>query len=93
MTLPSDDEKMHGITKSELKILILEAAEKGSDRALARIGLHDENAVHDVRELRNLLDGWRDARISIRKTAVKVITVAILGFIAVASWSEFKDKL
>ena len=49
MTSPSDDEKMHGITKSELKVLILEAAEKGSDRALARIGLHDENAVHDVR--------------------------------------------
>lgn len=91
MTLPSD-EKMHGITKSELKVLILEAAEKGSDRALARIGLHDENAVHDVRELRSLLDGWRDTRVSIRKTVVKAITMLILGFLAVASWSELKDR-
>ena len=92
MTLPSD-ETMHGITKSELKLLILEAAEKGSDLALARIGLHDANAVHDVKELRNLLESWRDTRKSVNSTVVKVITVSILGFIALASWVEIKDRL
>ena len=66
MTLP-DGEKMHGITRSELKALILEAAEKGSDRALSRIGLHDENAVHDVKELRDLLEGWRQTKSSVWK--------------------------
>ena len=89
MTSP-DEEQMHGITKSELKILILEAAEKGSDRALARIGLHDENAVHDVKELRSLLEGWRETKPSIWRTIIRWVTMAVLGFIAVAVWSEFR---
>ena len=92
MTLP-DEEQMHGITKSELKILILEAAEKGSDRALARIGLHDENAVHDVKELRSLLEGWRETKSSIWRTIIRWVTMAVLGFIAFAVWSEFKSRL
>ena len=92
MTLP-DEEKMHGITKSELKVLILEAAEKGSDRALARIGLHDENAVHDVKELRSLLEGWRETKSSIWRTIIRWVTMAVLGFIAFAVWSEFRSRL
>jgi len=84
---------MHGITKSELKILILEAAEKGSDRALARIGLHDENAVHDVKELRSLLEGWRETKSSIWRTIIRWVTMAVLGFIAFAVWSEFRSRL
>lgn len=92
MTLP-DEEQMHGITKSELKVLILEAAEKGSDRALARIGLHDENAVHDVKELRSLLEGWRETKSSIWKTVIRWVTMAVLGFIAFAVWSEFRSRL
>ena len=89
----SDGEKMHGITKAELKLLILEAAEKGSDRALARIGLHDENAVHDVKELRDLLEGWRQTKSSVWKTAVRWGTLFVLGFVSFAVWSEFKSRL
>tara|TARA_B100001059_G_C17681497_1_gene499973 strand:- start:270 stop:542 length:273 start_codon:yes stop_codon:yes gene_type:complete len=81
------------ITKAQLIKMIEDASDKGATKALARIGLHDEDAVHDVKELRNLLDGWRDTRKNVRATVVKVVTVAILGFIALASWSEFKDKL
>lgn len=92
MTSP-DEEQMHGITKPELKILILEAAEKGSDRALARIGLHDENAVHDVKELRSLLEGWRETKSSIWRTIIRWVTMAVLGFIAFAVWSEFRSRL
>lgn len=89
----SDEGKMHGITKAELKLLILEAAEKGSDRALARIGLHDENAVHDVKELRGLLEGWRATKSSVGKTIVRWVTLAVLGFVAIAVWSDIKTKL
>lgn len=81
------------ITKAQLIKMIEDASEKGATKALCRIGLHDEDAVHDVKELRNLLDGWRDTRKNVRATVVRVVTVAILGFIALASWSEFKDKL
>ena len=92
MTSRSED-KVHGITKPELKLLILEAAEKGSDRALARLGLHDENAVHDVKELRGLLEGWRATKTSVWKVIIRWVTMAILGFIAFAVWSEFKGRL
>ena len=92
MTLP-DGEEMHGITRTELKALILEAAEKGSDRALSRIGLHDENAVHDVKELRDLLEGWRQTKSSVWKTAVRWITIFVLEFVSFAVWSEFKSRL
>ena len=81
------------ITKAELIVMIEDASDKGATKALARIGLHDENAVHDVKELRNLLDGWRDTRKNVRATIVKGLTIAVLSFIALASWSEFKDKL
>jgi hypothetical protein len=82
-----------GLTKAELLLLINEAAEHGAKKALREVGLQDENAIHDIKELRNLLDSWRDTRRSIASTVIKIITVAVLGFIAVAVWTEFKGKL
>ena len=81
------------ITKVQLVKMLEEASDKGATKALCRIGLHDEDAVHDVKELRNLLDGWRDTRKNVRATIVKGVTIVVLSFIAMASWSEFKDKL
>jgi len=81
------------ITKAQLVKMLEEASDKGATKALCRIGLHDEDAVHDVKELRNLLDGWRDTRKNVRATIVKGVTIVVLSFIAMASWSEFKDKL
>ena len=54
------------ITKAQLIKMLEEASDKGATKALCRIGLHDEDAVHDVKELRNLLDGWRDTRKNVR---------------------------
>lgn len=90
MTLPSDT-KIEGITKSELILLINDAAATGARKALFDIGLHDDNAIHDVKELRNLLDSWRDTKRSIKSTIVKALTVALLGFIAGASALKIKD--
>ncbi len=92
MTLP-DDTKIQGITKAELILLINDAAEHGAKKALSDIGLHDDGAVHDIHELRSLLDAFKDTKKAIRSTVIKVITMAILGFIALATWNEFKTKL
>lgn len=80
-----------GITKAELKLLISEAAESGAKRALANIGLNDDMAVHDVKELRDLLVAWRDTKRSVRATLIKSVTIAILGFIAGASYLKLKS--
>ena len=54
-----------------LRALIEEASELGATRALAAIGLHDVGAGPDIIELRQLVQGWRDAK----RTAVHTIAV------------------
>ena len=74
---------------AELEAMLDRAARRGAKEALAAIGLHDENAAIDVREMRNLLDAWRDTRKSIWNTSIKLLTVAILTFISGAVWMTF----
>ncbi|MFW2829106.1 DUF6127 family protein [Sphingomonas sp. ID0503] len=57
-----------------LRAITEEASAAGAERALARLGLGDEGAVGDVRELRELLSAWRDAK----KSAVR----AVIGWVA-----------
>ena len=42
----------------------------------------------DIKELRGLLDSWRDTKKSIWKTLVQLGTVAVLTFIATAVWMQ-----
>jgi Family of unknown function (DUF6127) len=53
-----------------LRALVEEASEMGARRALARLGLADEEARDDVVELRQLLKAWRDAKISARNAVI-----------------------
>lgn len=53
-----------------LRALIEEASDLGAARALARLGLSDENAAKDMAELRELLSAWRDAKSTVRKTVI-----------------------
>ena len=80
---------------SELKLSSeeLEAMlDRSAKRALESIGLTDENAARDIQEMRSLLDAWRDTRKSIWNTTVKILTVAILTFIAGAVWMTFNGE-
>lgn len=47
-----------------LRAIVEESSELGANRVLVRIGLHDENAQHDIDELRELLAAWRAAKTS-----------------------------
>ncbi len=46
----------------ELEAMIQRAAEAGAKKALRDVGLQDDDAVHDMREIRDLLDSWRSAK-------------------------------
>lgn len=72
------------LTREELNALMKEAAREGARAALAEVGLHDDTAPHDVRELRNLIDSWRSAKKTIGSTILKMATSAILIFIVAA---------
>ncbi|HEX7856698.1 MAG TPA: DUF6127 family protein [Sphingobium sp.] len=45
-----------------IRAIIEEASTIGANRTLDRLGLSDTGAVEDVKELRELLRGWRDAK-------------------------------
>jgi len=70
-----------------LRAIVEEAGELGAMRALARLGLGDEDAAGDVAELRELLGAWRDAKRSAWKALVgwlvRLASVLVLAGLAV----------
>jgi hypothetical protein len=77
-----------------LRAIAEEAGELGAVRALARLGLADEGAVGDVRELRQLLGAWRDAKRATWRAAwgwvVRfAIAVVLTGIVARAGFGEW----
>ena len=80
------------MTDEELELMLDRAAKKGATEALHEIGLHDENAIHDIHELRGLLDSWRSTKRTIGSTVTRFATMAILGALAASAWFKFGDK-
>jgi hypothetical protein len=62
----------------DLDDLLTRAAERGADRCLARIGLENGHAARDIRELRDLLDAWRETRNTARQTIVRLVITGLL---------------
>jgi hypothetical protein len=65
------------LSKCELELLLEHASQKGAKMALAELGLHDENAPTDIRDMRELLRAFRIAKKDSFRLIVKCI---ILGF-------------
>ena len=72
------------------RMLLAHAAERGAERVLAHLGLENGHAARDIRELRDLLEAWRDARRTAWQTTVKVITTGILAALLVGAAIKLK---
>ena len=70
--------------------MMARAAKQGARAALESIGLHDENAGDDMKELRNLLDAWRSTKKTVWSQVVKAMTMAVLGAIAAGAFLQLK---
>ena len=81
---------MANLTEEQLEAMLDRAAKKGAAQALHELGLQDETAATDLREMRSLLDAWRLTKKSIWATTVKMGTVAVISFVAAAVWMSFK---
>lgn len=79
------------IDVGELEVLLDRAAEEGARRALAAIGLEDGRAAADVRDLRELLSAWRQAKRAAWQTAVRFVTTVVLA--ALLAGLALKAKL
>ena len=67
------------LLRAEFRDLLRQAAHDGAREALAAVGLHDDDAAADLRDLRGILDAYRMARRTIWQTAIKVATTAVLA--------------
>ena len=70
--------RMVTVSQEDLETMMERAAERGALNALHEVGLDGEDAARDIRALRNLLDGWRDARMTAWRTVVKAVTTGLL---------------
>ena len=59
-------------------------------RCLAHLGLENGSAAKDIRELRDLLEAWRDARRTAWQTTIKVVTTGILAALLVGAAIKLK---
>ena len=77
--------------EEEFKELLALAAERGAKRALADVGLVDEQAADDVRDLRYLLGAVRMAKRTAWQTVVRLITTGLI--LALIAGVAIKFKL
>ena len=74
----------------DLDDLLTRAAERGAERCLAHLGLENGHAARDIRELRDLLEAWRDARRTAWQTTIKAVTTGILAALLVGAAIKLK---
>ena len=66
------------LRKEDFDDLLERAAERGAKRALADVGLDGDDAAHDIRELRGLLDAFNTAKHTAWQTVIKMVTTGFL---------------
>lgn len=81
------------MTPEEFEAMLDRAAKKGARAALEELGLHDQHAEKDLEDLRSLLSSWRDTKKAMWSTIVKVVTTAVLLFIAGAVGFYVKNNI
>jgi hypothetical protein len=55
---------------------------------LKEVGLHDDDAGNDVRDLRSLITDWRGIKKTVWQTIARVGTVFVLGILMLGAWSK-----
>jgi hypothetical protein len=74
-----------------LQGIIARAAEEGATVALMRCGLSDDRAGTDIRELRLLLDAWRDTKHTARRMLVRWAVCGILALMVLGVAMELRS--
>ncbi len=62
-----------------------EMLNNAAERCLGHLGLENGSAAKDIRDLRDLLEAWRDARRTAWRTAIRVITTGVLAVLLVGT--------
>jgi hypothetical protein len=71
-----DEIALRQIVREELKSVLKE------------VGLHDEDAGNDVRDLRSLITDWRGIKKVVWQTVARAGTMFVLGLLMLGAWSK-----
>lgn len=74
-----EDRKRLVLEAQELRAMMEAAAEEGAKKALASVGLHDQEAADDVRDLRRLMADWRDFRGGALRAVGNAVAMGLLA--------------
>jgi Family of unknown function (DUF6127) len=88
--LSTQSSALLNLRPEDLDDLLTRAAERGAERCLAHLGLENGHAARDIRELRDLLEAWREARHTAWQTIIKVATTGLLAVILVGAAIKLK---
>ncbi|AUM00518.1 DUF6127 family protein [Pseudomonadota bacterium 24LQ007] len=91
MSPPTLQDGMVVMPRDEFEELLARAAERGARRALADVGLDGEDAAHDIRELRGLLEAFNAAKHTAWQTVIRLVTTGFL--LALVAGAVIKLKL
>ena len=70
--------KMVTMPHDDFEQMLERAAERGARHALHEVGLDGEDAAHDIRELRSLLDAFNQAKKTAGLTIIKLVITAMV---------------
>jgi len=90
MATDNDYPEMLNLRPEDLDELLTRAAEKGAERALAALGLENGHAAKDIRDLRGLIEAWRQARQTAWQTLIKLLTTGVLVALIVGTSIKLK---
>ena len=79
------------IPHEEFELMLECAAERGATAALHKVGLDGDDAAHDIRELRSLLDAFNEAKKAAGLTIIKLLITGLVA--AVLAGTVLKLKL
>ncbi len=89
--LPIERRKTVAMPQADFEQMLERAAEKGARHALHGVGLDGEDAAHDIRELRNLLDAFNEAKKTAGLTIIKMVVTGLV--MAILTGTLIKLKL
>jgi len=55
---------------------------------LKEVGLHDDDAGNDVRDLRSLITDWRGMKKVVWQTIARAGTMVVLGLLMLGAWAK-----
>jgi hypothetical protein len=90
MNTPTLHDGMVTMPRDEFEELLERAAERGARHALADVGLDGPEAAHDIRELRNLLDAFNEAKKTAGLTVVKMLVTGLVMALLAGAFLKLK---